>query len=199
MTKYETIEAQGEAMRMLCEFDIARALDSLRVDDPLDGIVFAPGSENISMNVSIVGKSMVVDGDVYSNSPLAVRGTVNGNIKTTSDIGINGLVNGDIIGENVDFKAAAVKGNTKATREVNISNHSVIIGDINADKMTIDGKVKGNITATNSLFFKANSLMVGTIAAGGINMEDGSRVDASITLTNKTIQRIDDSEFDLEV
>ena len=35
--------------------------------------------------------------------------------------------------------------------------------------------------------------------AGGINMEDGSRVNASITLTNKALANIDESEFDLEV
>lgn len=199
MNKYETLEAQAEAMRMLSEFDIERAVNSLRVDDPLEGMVFAPGADKISMNVSVIGKSMVVDGNIVSESPIAVKGTVNGNVTTTSDMGVSGLINGDIKAENVDFKNAAIKGDTIANSEVNVSNRAVVIGDIYADRMVVDGKVKGNITTTNSLFFKANALMVGAIVAGGINMEDGSRVDASITLTNKAVTTIDDSEFDLEV
>lgn len=199
MAKYETQETQYEAIRTLSEFDISRAQDSLRVDDPLEGIQFAPGSDEISMNVTVIGKSMIVDGDVTTSSPLAVRGTVNGNIATTSDIGINGLVNGDIVADNIDFNHAAVRGNSKAAKEVNLSNHSVVIGDIDGGKITIDGKVKGNVTATNALFFKSNALMVGSVVAGGINMEDGSRVNASITLTNRALTDIDESEFDLEV
>jgi len=199
MAKYESLEAQAEAIRMLSEFNIDRAESSVRVDDPLEGINFAPGSESVSMNVSIIGKSMVVDGDIKSTDPVSVKGTVNGNITTSSDVGVNGLVNGDIEADNVDFKNAAIKGNTKAQKDVSLSNHTVVIGDLDANRMIIDGKVKGNINAVNSLFFKANALMVGSIVAGGINMEDGSRVDASITLTNKAIVNIDDSEFDLEV
>jgi len=199
MAKYETQQAQAEALRALAEFDITKAQDAVRVDDPLEGIKFAPGADEVSMNVTVIGKSMVVDGDITTSSPMAVRGTVNGDIKTSSDIGVNGLVNGDINAENIDFNHAAVRGNSKAVREVKLGNHSVIIGDIDGNRIVIDGKVKGNVTATNAIVFKSNALMVGSVVAGGINMEDGSRVNASITLTNKALTDIDESEFDMEV
>lgn len=199
MAKYETQEAQAEVIRSLCDFDISRVEANLTIEDPLEGITFAPGSESISMNVTVIGKSMVVDGDISTSSPVSVRGTVNGNISTTSDIGVNGLVNGDIKAESIDFNHAAIRGNSVAAKEVNLSNHSVAIGDIDGGKIVIDGKVKGNVTAKDALYFKSNALMVGSVVAGGINMEDGSRVNASITLTNKALANIDESEFDLEV
>lgn len=199
MSKYETQEIQQEALRILGEYDINRVQEGLRVDDPLEGIVFIQNVDEISKNVTVVAKSTVVDGDISSTSPLAIRGTVNGNIITTSDIGINGLINGDIEAENIDFSHAAIKGNSKAVRSVNLGSQSVVIGDISGNKVTIDGKVKGNVLAVNSLYFKSSALMVGSVTAGGISTEDGSRINASITLTNKESEEFDDSEFDLEV
>ena len=199
MAKYETQQAQIEALNTLDEFDISKALDSVRVDNPLESVQFVPSKEGVSMNVTVIAKSMVVDGNISTASPVAVRGTVNGDITTSSDVGINGLVNGDITAENIDFNHAAIRGNSKANREVNLGNQSVVIGDIDGGRITIDGKVKGNVNAVNALFFKSNALMVGSVVAGGINMEDGSRVNASITLTNKALSDIDESEFDLEV
>ncbi|MDO5331374.1 MAG: polymer-forming cytoskeletal protein [Bacillota bacterium] len=199
MAKYETQESQAEVVQSLCNFDISRVEASLEIEDPLEGIKFAPGAEEISMNVTVIGKSMVVDGDISTTSPVSIRGTVNGNVTTSSDIGVNGLVNGDISADSIDFNHAAIRGNSVATKEINLSNHSVAIGDITGGKIIVDGKVKGNVTAKDTLFFKSNALMVGSVVAGGINMEDGSRVNASITLTNKALANIDESEFDLEV
>ena len=196
MAKYDTSQTQMSALRTIKDFDIKKAQSALRVEDSLEYANFGPGSADVSENVTIIGKSMVIDGNVKSESPISVKGTVNGNISTSSDVGINGLVNGDIEAENINFSHAAIRGNSKADREVTIGEESVVIGDINSGSLVIDGKVKGNVMVAHNVLFKANSLMVGQVTAGGVNMEEGARINATITLKNKTSE-YDDSEFDV--
>ena len=200
MARYETTQAQVGALRTLQDFDINKVQAALRVDDPLEYAKFGPGAADVSENVTIVAKSTVIDGNIETSSPVFIKGTVNGNVKTQSDIGLNGLVNGDIAADNINFSHGAIRGNTKAEKEISISNESVIIGDVDGGNIVVNGKIKGNLTASRSVLFKEKSLMVGKVVAGGLNMEDGARINATITLfTSATESEYDESEFDVEV
>lgn len=200
MAKFDTTQAQLSALRTIQDFDINKVKAALRVDDPLEYAKLGPGSADVSENMTVIGKSMVVDGSISTSSPVYVKGTVNGNIKTTSDIGIDGLVNGDVEADNINFSRAAIKGNSKAAKEISVSDQSVIIGDVEGGTIVVNGKIKGNLSASNSVLFKKNALIVGKIVAGGLNMEDGARINATITLTtNCNDNAYDESEFDMEV
>lgn len=200
MGKYETSQAQMSALRTIQSFDIKKIQAALRVDDPLEHVSFGPNANGVPEQLTVVGKTMVVDGDITTDSPLSVKGTVNGNIKTTSDIGVNGLVNGNIEADNINFSHAAVRGNSKAEREISVCDESVIIGDVEGGSVVVDGKIKGNLSASHKVLLKKGALMVGKVVAGSLNMEDGARINAEITLlTNQALNEYDESEFDMEV
>ena len=199
MAKYSSTQKQNSALRTIAEFDINRIQNAMRINNPLEGYKFGLDTTNISENLTYIGNTMVVDGDITSNDAIAVKGTVKGDITTTSDMAINGLISGNLSGDNINFEHAAVKGNTKAQKDVNVSENSVLIGDVEANSLVVDGKIKGNVTANSKVVFHSTSLVVGQIQAANFNMDDGARLNANIVITSKHINVIDDSEFDLEV
>lgn len=199
MAKYKSIQNQNSALRQIAEFDINRIQNAMRLNDPLEGYKFGLDVDNISQNITYIGNTMVVDGDISSQDAIAVKGTVKGNINTKSDIGVSGLVNGDVSADSINYEHAAVKGNTKANKDINISEDSVLIGDVEGGNIIVEGKVKGSVTANTKVLFKPTSLVVGQITAANFNMEDGARLNANIVITSNTVNSIDDSEFDLEV
>lgn len=199
MAKYKSIQNQNSALRQITEFDINRIQNALRLNDPLEGFDFGLDVNNISENITYIGNTMSIEGDVTSSDPIAVKGTVKGNIATASDIGVSGLVSGDVSAESINYEHAAVKGNTKANKDINVSEKSVLIGDVEGGSIVVEGKIKGSITAHNKVLFKSPSLVVGQIAAANFNMEDGARLNANIVIISDKLNTIDDSEFDLEV
>lgn len=199
MAKYKSIQNQNSALRQIAEFDINRIQNAMRLNDPLEGYKFGLDVENISESITYIGNTMVVDGDISSSDAIAVKGTVKGNISTKSDIGVSGLVNGNISADNINYEHAAVKGNTKAVKDVMVSEDSVLIGDVEGGNLIVAGKIKGSVNANTKVLFKPTSLVVGQITAANFNMEDGARLNGNIVITSSDINVIDDSEFDLEV
>lgn len=199
MAKYKSVQNQNSALRQIAEFDINRIQSAMRLNNPLEGYRFGLDTDNISENITYIGNTMVVDGNVSSSDAIAVKGTVKGNITTTSDIGVSGLVSGDITADSINYEHAAVKGNTKAQKDINVSEDSVLIGDVEGGSIIVDGKIKGSVTANTKVLFRPTSLVVGQITAANFNMEDGARLNANIVITSNNINVVDDSEFDLEV
>lgn len=188
-----------DALAELENFDVEANQADLVVDDVLRTVEIAPVNQAVSGNVCIISANTVINGDMTSASPISVEGRVNGNITTSSDVGVAGLVVGDVKADNISFEHSGMRGNSTAAKDLNVSDGSVVLGDIDAGKVTIDGKVKGTILSKGKIHFKPNSLVVGSVTAGGIVMDDGARVNATIQLASQYNEENLDEDFSLEV
>jgi len=191
--------SQGmKGLRTISEFDINKHANALRVYNPIEDVRIGADT-SYSENVTYISKKTIVDGNINSSGPISVSGTVNGDIDTTSDLGVNGIITGDITADSINYAHAAVRGNAKAVKDVNVSEEAVIIGNIDAGKLVVAGKVKGEIVADRNILFKSTALMVGSVTASGMNMEDGSRINAAISIVNKNQDAYDEDEFEMGV
>lgn len=189
ITNEKTFES---ALKELNSYDVNREKSSLKMKDPLDGTRIAANVASDSM--SRVSKGTVLNGDVNSSDAVFVEGKVNGNITADSDVGINGVVNGDIDARNIHFQQAGVKGNSVAKQSTTLDKNAVVVGDVTAENISVDGKVKGTVRAIDKLMLESNALVSGEIIAGNISITDGARIAASITITSS--EAIDDSNFE---
>jgi len=97
---------------------------------------------------TIIGSSIVIDGEITGDEALVIQGTVKGRISLKEQLVVeeSGVVEADIATQNVQI-GGKVTGNITASEKVEISSGGRMIGDIKAPRILIaDGAVfKGNV------------------------------------------------------
>jgi len=97
---------------------------------------------------TVIGGSIVIDGEVTGEEALVIQGTVKGRISLQEQLVVeeSGVVEADIETQNVDV-SGKVTGNILASEKVEISSGGRMVGDIKAPRILIaDGAIfKGNV------------------------------------------------------
>jgi cytoskeletal protein CcmA (bactofilin family) len=97
---------------------------------------------------TIIGSSIVVDGEITGDEDLVIQGTVKGRIalKESLIVEASGVVEADIETQNVEI-AGKVTGNITATDKVELKSDCRVVGDIRSPRILIaDGAAfKGNV------------------------------------------------------
>jgi cytoskeletal protein CcmA (bactofilin family) len=97
---------------------------------------------------TVIGSTIVIDGEISGAEDLVIQGTVKGKIalKESLIVAGSGVVEADIETQNVEI-AGQVTGNIAATDRVELKSDCRVIGDIKAPRILIaDGaSFKGNV------------------------------------------------------
>ncbi len=97
---------------------------------------------------TIIGSSIVIDGEITGDEDLVIQGTVKGKIQLKESLYVeeSGSVEADIETQNVDI-SGQVTGNITATDKVELKAQCRMVGDIKAPRILIaDGaSFKGNV------------------------------------------------------
>ena len=97
---------------------------------------------------TIIGSSIVIDGEITGEEDLVIQGTVKGRISLKESLYVeeSGVVEADIETQNVDI-SGQVTGNITASDKVELKAQCRVVGDIKAPRILIaDGaSFKGNV------------------------------------------------------
>ncbi len=97
---------------------------------------------------TIIGSTIVIDGEITGNEPLVIQGTVKGRIALQESLFVenSGVVEADVTSENIEI-SGAVTGNIAASERVEIKSDGRMVGDIRSPRILIaDGAhFKGHI------------------------------------------------------
>jgi len=97
---------------------------------------------------TVIGSSIIIDGEISGDEDLVVQGTVKGKIllKESLYVESSGVVEADIETQNVEV-SGKVTGNINASDKVELKTDCRVIGDIKAPRILIaDGaSFKGNV------------------------------------------------------
>jgi cytoskeletal protein CcmA (bactofilin family) len=97
---------------------------------------------------TIIGSTIIVDGEISGDEDLVIQGTVKGKIslKESCIVEASGVVEADIETQNVEI-AGQVTGNITASDKVELKTDCRVVGDIKAPRILIaDGAAfKGNV------------------------------------------------------
>lgn len=101
---------------------------------------------------TIIGSSIVIDGEISGDEDLVIQGTVKGRISLKENLYVegSGSVEADIETQNVQI-SGRVTGNIVASDKVELRTDCRVIGDIKAPRILIaDGaSFKGNVDMDN--------------------------------------------------
>ena len=97
---------------------------------------------------TIIGSTIVIDGEITGDEDLLIQGTVKGKIQLRESLFIeeSGVVEADVETQNVDI-SGRITGNVTATDKVELKSECRMVGDIKAPRILIaDGaSFKGNV------------------------------------------------------
>jgi cytoskeletal protein CcmA (bactofilin family) len=97
---------------------------------------------------NVIGRSIVIDGEITGDEDLVVQGTVKGKIELKQSLYVegSGVVEADIETQNVEI-SGSVTGNIRASDKVELKSDGRMVGDIKAPRILIaDGATfKGNV------------------------------------------------------
>jgi cytoskeletal protein CcmA (bactofilin family) len=108
----------------------------------------APGAPAVGNQSSLIGNTLLIKGEVFSEDEILIEGKIQGkiNVKNRVIIGVNGNVEADIDAREVVIKGK-VTGNVKGGQRVEIVPAGVLHGNINSPRVVIadSGVFEGNI------------------------------------------------------
>ena len=97
---------------------------------------------------TVIGSTIVIDGEINGDEDLTIRGTIKGRISLSASLFVenSGTVEADIETDNVEI-SGNVTGNIAASDKVELRTDGRMVGDIKAPRILIaDGAVfKGNV------------------------------------------------------
>ena len=97
---------------------------------------------------TVIGSSIVIDGEISGEEDLVVQGTVKGKIALKESLIVegSGVVEADIDTQNVEI-AGRVTGNINASEKVELKTDCRVVGDIRSPRILIaDGaSFKGSV------------------------------------------------------
>lgn len=127
----------------------------------------------LSSEDTVIGKSVVIEGNVRTTAKLVINGEVTGSVISTADLVITGKVGGAIQGNNITLNQCEINDTVTASNEVVISPQSVINGDIKSGSLTSEGSINGNVSA-NTVTLLGTSRTVGDISCKTIRINEGA-------------------------
>ena len=129
---------------------------------------------------SVIAEGTTVTGRLRSSGHVEILGKIDGNVEAEGDVTVSGKVSGNIKGDQLRMLNCNIKGNLEADSRVVINSESLIIGDLNADSLVLDGKLKGNINVAKTAVFNSNSYLMGDITTSTISVDAGAVINGMV-------------------
>ena len=132
---------------------------------------------------TVISRNTVIDGNIRSFANITIDGSVKGDVKITKNINISGKVVGDIECNNSTMIGASMQGNVLSKGQVQVDRDSLLLGDIAAQYLDLNGKIKGNIDVGGKAEFKTDAIILGNITASTITVLDGATIQGYVNTT----------------
>jgi cytoskeletal protein CcmA (bactofilin family) len=104
--------------------------------------------KDAAMAETIIGSTIVIDGELKSGEDISILGTVKGKIQTTADLFVEagGQVEAEVETKSIEIEGT-VSGNVRASDRYEVKKSGRVEGDVRAPRLVIaDGaKFKGSI------------------------------------------------------
>ncbi len=143
---------------------------------------------------TVISLSMVIVGEITSRGDIDIYGDVKGSVKTDGNIKATGTILGDLSGNSFALNGCTVQGNIAASGNVVIGQNTVVVGDITAENIKVNGKVKGNLVIGKMSEFMENALLAGDVCSQTISISQGAKLHGNVSVSLDSSQS--EKEFD---
>lgn len=138
--------------------------------------------ETNNIETAVIPKGTVINGNIIINGKLDMYGVVNGDIHSDNRVNIAGNVTGNIKAQDLFAKDSFIVGQIACEKGVAVRENTVILGDIMAEDLVIDGAIQGNIDVRNGITIGDNAIVDSDIKAKTIQVNNGASINGTCSL-----------------
>lgn len=131
---------------------------------------------------AIIPKGTVINGNIAIEGRLEMYGEVNGDINSDSRVNISGDVTGNIKANDLYAKDSFIVGQIQCAQGAVIRENTVILGDIEAQNLVIDGAVQGKIDIREGITVGDTAILDSDIKAKTIQVNNGAAINGHCSL-----------------
>ncbi|MCX4296825.1 MAG: polymer-forming cytoskeletal protein [Lachnospiraceae bacterium] len=138
--------------------------------------------ETNNIETAVIPKGTVINGNISINGRLDMYGVVNGDINSDNQVNITGNVTGNINAQNLFTKDSFIVGQIACEKGAAVRENTVILGDIMAEDLVIDGAIQGNIDVRNGITIGDGAIVDSDIKAKTIQVNNGASINGTCSL-----------------
>lgn len=135
-----------------------------------------------SSQIAVIPRGTVINGNIEMTGNLEMYGSIHGDIQSDSRVHLCGEVEGNITVNELDAKDSYVEGNISCTNNVNIRENTVILGNIDANNLEVDGAIQGNLDIKGNITVGAKAIVDSDIKAKTIMVTNGAAINGKCSL-----------------
>ncbi len=145
--------------------------------------------ENVKFNegsndeTTVISRNTIIEGNIRSFANVTIDGNVKGNVQLTKNAVITGKVVGDLECNNAAMAGSKMQGTITSKGQVKFDRESMILGDVNAQYLDMNGKVKGNIEISGKADFRTDAYIIGDISASTLTVSEGATISGHVNTT----------------
>ena len=138
--------------------------------------------DNRNSEAAIIPKGTVINGNIEISGQLEMYGEVNGNITSDDRVNICGDIKGDIKANDIYTKDSFIEGKIDCKSGVVVRENTVILGDIEADSLMVDGAIQGKLDIKGCVTLGEKAIVDSDIYAKTIQVSNGAAINGKLTL-----------------
>lgn len=146
---------------------------------------------------TVIAAEDSVRGNLRCSGGMELYGEVLGDIHSGGDMRLSGRLEGNATGQNMDIRSGLVKGDLNSSGAVQIDGSSVVLGNVRAEMLSLNGKIKGNLDVEGALVVEANGVVSGRINAGRITVQEGAIILGEVNIRSVDYRDLFPDEEDL--
>lgn len=132
--------------------------------------------------IAVIPKGTVINGNIDINGKLEMYGEINGNINSNDRVNICGVVSGDIRANDLYTKDSFIEGKIECAQGAVVRDNTVILGDICADSLVIDGAIQGKLDVKGCVTVGDKAIVDSDIKAKAIQVSNGAAINGHCSL-----------------
>ena len=139
---------------------------------------------------------MKIRGDIEAHGDYVVAdGPVYGDVSSESTVSASSFVRGNIRAAAAVLNGAKVRGNVDAAASVNISEGSIVNGNVSSAYASVKGKINGSVRIDGDLDLAETTLIRGNVSAKDLTAPHGSRILGNVSVFSGSTNNDFDDEF----
>ncbi len=133
--------------------------------------------KRISDEVSVLTKSMIINGNIATEGGLDVRGCIVGNVEALGKLNITGEIQGNSQGAEIYAEGARITGELRSQGSIKVGQNAVILGNIFANSAVIAGAVRGDLDIKGPVILDSSAIVMGDIKSKSVQINNGAVVE----------------------
>ena len=136
----------------------------------------------MNTETAIIPKGTIINGNIAIEGRLEMYGVVNGDINSDSRVNIAGDVTGNIKANDLYAKDSFIVGQIECVKEAVVRENTVILGDIRAENLVVDGAIQGKIDIKEGITVGDKAILDSDIRAKTIQVNNGAAINGRCSL-----------------